>query len=328
MLTSSKAETLLDHAFEAGDRLQAFHTKAPALTPRAVDTLLRLGRFDEAVLLWADCVEIQHFPPAITGARGVEACRRAGLPHVSTWHANAAGIAEDGTNSHLWAPSQGLQSSQGRGQPPQTLGLESIPQCLREVDLLRIRSGLCARLAMFTVSSCRLLSRMVLERLTREKYGFFPGCGSKAGGSGETPRCCPWPAGNSQGATLRQERAASFGTGLGQWKPSSSPSTPLALHAVAPVPPSAPLVAPHVVVNARVGAPSAGFEQSARHIDRKWLGAAALATSSFSERPEAASTPQALCKQRVRPKAGAMEVDPRPSPELGTELADLFAEAN
>ena len=62
----------MHHAFEAGDRLQAYHTNAPALTPaayedfgRAVDTLLRLGRFDEAVQLWADCVEIQHFPPVI-----------------------------------------------------------------------------------------------------------------------------------------------------------------------------------------------------------------------------------------------------------------------
>ena len=72
----------MDHAFETGHRLQAFHTNAPVLTPaayedfgRAVDTLLRLGRFDEAVLLWADCVEIEHFPPAINGRAG-----RGGLP--------------------------------------------------------------------------------------------------------------------------------------------------------------------------------------------------------------------------------------------------------
>ena len=37
----------MDHAFEAGDRLQAFHTNAPL----KLDTLLRLGRFDEAILL-------------------------------------------------------------------------------------------------------------------------------------------------------------------------------------------------------------------------------------------------------------------------------------
>ena len=72
----------MDHVFEAGDRLQTFHTNVPLLTPaayedfgRAVDNLLRLGRFDEAVLLWADCVEIQHFPPAINGR-----AERGGLP--------------------------------------------------------------------------------------------------------------------------------------------------------------------------------------------------------------------------------------------------------
>ena len=72
----------MDHAYQIGDRLQAFHRNAPVLTPaayedfgRAVDTLLRLGRFDEAVLSWADCVEIQHFPPAINGRAG-----RGGLP--------------------------------------------------------------------------------------------------------------------------------------------------------------------------------------------------------------------------------------------------------
>ena len=77
----------MDHAFEAGDRLQAFHANAPVLTPaayedfgRAVDTLLRLGRFDEAVLLWADCVYLRTFYRPSTGAQGVEACQRAGCP--------------------------------------------------------------------------------------------------------------------------------------------------------------------------------------------------------------------------------------------------------
>ena len=121
----------MDHAIEAGDRLQAFHTSDPVLTPaayehsgRAVDTLLRLGRFDEAVLLWADCVEIRHFPPASTGARGVEACRRAGLPHVLTWHASAAGIAEQGIDFRLWGRLHGRQSLRKRGRPLQTLGLD------------------------------------------------------------------------------------------------------------------------------------------------------------------------------------------------------------
>ena len=116
----------MDHALEAGDRLQAFHTNAPVGPPaayedfgRAVDTLLRLGRFDEAVLLWADCVEIQ-----LMGERGVEACRRAGLPHVLTWHASAAGIVEEGTNFRSWRLLRGLQSFHRRRPPPQTLGLE------------------------------------------------------------------------------------------------------------------------------------------------------------------------------------------------------------
>ena len=169
----------MDHAFEAGDRFQAFHTNAPVLTPaayedfgRAVDTLLRLGRFDEAVLLWADCVEIQHFPPAINGRAGhggLPACRvapcvdmacqrcrdcRGGhqFPLAGTF-TRAAVVAEAGsTAAEAWARVHGN------------------PQCLREVDLLRIRRMryTCSR-ATFTVSSCRLLSRMVLGRLTRKK---------------------------------------------------------------------------------------------------------------------------------------------------------------
>ena len=111
------------------------------------------------------------------------------------------------------------------------------------------------------------------------------------------------------GTAQRSGKTASFGTGLGQWKPSSSPSFPLAFHAVAPVTPSAPLVAPHVVVNAT----SAGFEQSAQHIDRfKWFGAAALAMSQrilchasyssiSSERPVLYGDPSLWCRHGRQP---------------------------
>ena len=79
----------MDHATQAGDRLQAYHTNAPVLTPaayedfgRAVDTLLRLG-CGQTVLRFTH--------RSSTGVRGVEACRRTGLPDVLTWHATAAG---------------------------------------------------------------------------------------------------------------------------------------------------------------------------------------------------------------------------------------------
>ena len=52
----------MDHDFDLDDRPQAFFTPAPVLTPaacqdfgNAISTLTRLGRFDEAVLLRADC---------------------------------------------------------------------------------------------------------------------------------------------------------------------------------------------------------------------------------------------------------------------------------
>ena len=111
----------MDHSLQAGDGLQAFHTNALVLTPaayedfgKAVDTLLRLGRFDEAVLLWADCVEIQHFPPTINGRAGRGVARAAVIAQARSTAADA------------WAR------------------VQSNPQCLREVDLLRIRSGLDA----------------------------------------------------------------------------------------------------------------------------------------------------------------------------------------
>ena len=44
--------------------------------------------------------------------------------------------------------------------------------------------------------------------------------------------------------------------------------------------------------------------------------------------PRRIPKPSAKLGQRVRQKARAREVDPRPSPELETELADLFVEAN
>ena len=93
--------------------------------------------------------------------------------------------------------------------------------------------------------------------------------------------------------------------GTGQWKPSSSLSSPLALRAVARVTPSTCCSE----CQGRCIAPFAGFAQSARHVDRlKLLGAAALAMSQgiyatqamegqeppSSERP---STPQARVAQ-------------------------------
>ena len=108
-------------------------------------------------------------------------------------------------------------------------------------------------------SHCRggLLSRMVLERLTREKCGFY----YRIWQQGRMPVASRELA--RRNAPARAGRVFSYW--LGQWKPSSSPFTPLAPHAVAPFTLSAPLVAPHVVVTARVGALSAGFEQSAQH---------------------------------------------------------------
>ena len=276
----------MDHALEAVDRLQAFHTNAPVLTPAAyedfggaADTLLRLGRFDEAVLLRADSVEIQHFPPTINGRAGRESLRACRVVPCSNM---ACQRCRDCRGGHQFPFVGALQSLHRRGRPPQTLGLESTGThsvygklicCASRVDLMR---STCFR-ATVSASSCRLLSRMVLGRLTQEKSE------SIAGFWQQGRRECfvrPWSVGNCQGATLRHERDASFGNGSGQWKPSSSLSTPPALRAVAPVTPSAPLVAPHVVLNAKVGAQFVGFEQSARHVDRlNWLGAAALAMS-------------------------------------------------
>ena len=87
------------------------------------------------------------------------------------------------------------------------------PQCLREVDLLRIRSELDALDLLPGNVYCLILQVAEQDgprRQTREKSGNITGFG--------------W-----QGATLRHERVASFGTGSGQWKPSSSLSTALPL---------------------------------------------------------------------------------------------------
>ena len=171
----------MDHAVEAGDRLQANHTNAPVLTPaasgdfgRAVDTLLRLGRFDEPCCCALIVLRFNTSHRLSTGARGVEACRRAGLPHVLTRHASAAGIAEESINFRLWERLHGQQSLRRRGRPLQTLGLEStgtqsvyvrLTCCASGVDLMR---STCFRAA-YTASSCRWLSRMVLDRLSRDR---------------------------------------------------------------------------------------------------------------------------------------------------------------
>ena len=178
----------MDHAFEAGDRLQAFHTNAPLLTPAAYE----------------DFGRIQHFPPSINGRAG-----RGGLPacRVAPCVDMACQRCKDCRGGHqlpFVARSKGRQSLQRRGRPPQTLGLESIGIqsvyakwicCASGVDLMR---SICSQ-ATFTA----LLSRMVLSNLTREQCGFTTEFGSKAGGSGKTPPCCLWPVGSWPGATLR-----------------------------------------------------------------------------------------------------------------------------
>ena len=111
---------------------------------------------------------------------------------MSTWHASAARIAEEGANSHL---NNYKGCSYGKGGVDRLLGLESTRidrslQCPGRVDLLRIKSGLDA-LDLMRSTCCRATCRcrMVLAGLIREKSGFIIGIGlgSKAGGSGETP---------------------------------------------------------------------------------------------------------------------------------------------
>ena len=177
------------------------------------------------------------------------------------------GIAEGGTSR---------QSLQRRGRLPKTLGLESIRAqnvyvkwicCASGVDLMR---SICSQ-ATLTASSCRLLSRMVLEPDPREVWIYYR-MWQQGRRKWRDPSCCLWPVGSWPGATLRQERVAPFGTSSGQWKPSSSPFISLALHAVAPVTLSLFLAAPHVVVTARVGALFVGIEQLAGHVDRAQVG--------------------------------------------------------
>ena len=212
------------------------------------------------------------------GARGVEACRRAGLPHVSIWHASAAGIAEEGTNSHLGTFTRAAVISEAGSTAADAWG------GTHSVYVLRIKSGVDA-----------------LDLLPRNVHRLILQVAEQDGPREADPREV-W-AYYRQGATLRQERVASFGTGSGQWKPSSSPYTPLSLHAVVPVTRSAPLVAPHVVVYARVGSPSADFEQP--------MSQGIYATQAMegeeppsSERPVlwgAASTPHSIWGHAGRP---------------------------
>ena len=91
----------MDHGFDVDDRrqsLQSFFTPALVLTPAAdqdfgqvVATLTQMGRFDEAGLLGAACVTIQHYRRLSMAASGTEACRHAGLPQALTWIVSGAG---------------------------------------------------------------------------------------------------------------------------------------------------------------------------------------------------------------------------------------------
>ena len=96
-----------------------------------------------------DCVETQHFRmPALQGLQSRESISVCGNVYTSSSHC-ASGV-------------------------DRCRRLNRNPECLREIDLLRIRGGLDA-LYLLPGNLHRLilrLSRMVLGRLTREKFGY------------------------------------------------------------------------------------------------------------------------------------------------------------
>ena len=118
----------MDYGIEAGDRLQAVFTAVLVLSPAAyqdfgaaLGTLVRLGRWDEAALLWTDFVEIQHYTPVINGHighAGLPACRVA--PCIDMDFARCRDDSTDLTLPHDGSDWPDLTSGRTRdeGEPP------------------------------------------------------------------------------------------------------------------------------------------------------------------------------------------------------------------
>ena len=115
---------------QATDEHAAGHTMCRILSPASysdfqarIHELFEAGEANGALALWASCVEMQHFPPCLTGSLSTQTCHQYESGRAPSYRVQGLRVVKEGTNFPL-------------------SGLVAEPQCWSHRVLIRRKLGL------------------------------------------------------------------------------------------------------------------------------------------------------------------------------------------